>query len=221
MLITGTPPAEQVTYDIAGIYFRLAWGSGNMRETAYVSYPFGGGSFQVHAASVRVEFPSGFTPAAVLNQGIPSVGGFISEGHRSEQHRKPTLVVNPRILATPDAILSRTFFAPPRAVGYRLYTPEDPDLFAACRFVVDQAFWGAGSVGVLARDGDNVTPYRGNSNELDISSDGTNASQRATKNANDWTVLMPQAIGVIVQPFFDSDAPLSIQVGVEWILDLG
>lgn len=199
-------PAEQSSYDILGLYMRVSWGSGNMRETAYVSYPYGGGSFQLHAGAVRIELPQGFDATAPLNQGIPTIGGFVSEGRRSEAHRPPTLIVNQRWLSEVTSLVGRTYFAPPRAVGYRLWTSEDPDQNAGCRIVVEQAFWGAGAPGASSRDASNATVFRGNSNELDVDATGSNASQRATRNVNDWTLLLPYSIGITVGITFDSGA---------------
>lgn len=218
---SGQTPPERQAYNIEGVYLVVSWGAGFARERAFISYPFGGGSFQVHGASVRVETPGGLQSAGtgVSGEGIPIVGGFLSQSERSQSDIPPVLLTSLRDIGDAGPI---DVWAPPRAIGYRLWTITDLDsvaIFPTASAVlkVQQLTWLAGAAVAFTLDGTNVTAYRGNSNELDVS--GSNAWQRATRNASDWTRLVQRSIGVRITNVNADEAAAAI--GVEWILDLG
>lgn len=217
----GLQPPEVLAYNIGGLYLQVEWGVGNYRERAFVSYPYGGGSFQLQAAALRVAVPSGlrslFAGAPVS---FPVIGGWVSPGERSQLLQPPTLLTN--ALDVTDAV-PRAFWCPPRARGYRLHTAQDQDAVAPSTVIIAQqlttSIIGPG-VAVRQIDGTNVTAYSGNSNELDVSGPGLgNAWQRATRNLLHFTPLHPQAVGVLVKTVGAQSGDAII--GVEWLLDLG
>jgi hypothetical protein len=215
----GILPPERAAYDIDGVYLAVSWGNGFSRERAFVSYPYGGGSFTLHGSQIRVELPGGLQSAGegVTGEGIPLIGGFATMSERSQAFMPPTLLTGLRTVAHGTPVLA---YAPPRAVGYRLWTVTDSDdvpaTFANSNvYRVEELIWLAGTPTVLAIDGTNVEPYRGNSNTLDVS--GGNAFQRATGDGSDWRHLNPRAIGLRLSASEEADS----SIGVEWILDLG
>lgn len=226
--IGGTRFAPEVTnYRIRGIYVRAFWGTGNAMEVAYVSWPFGGCSIPLHGALVRVEVPSGFDLTALdPGQFIPTLQGFVSPNARRDggMQSPPTLLTSTQPMPSAAAqIAGVDFWAPPRAVGYRLYTTVDADGLAGFtpQVQVQQALWlGGVPTSVAAMDGTNVELYRGNSSTLDQSLAAGNAQYRATGQPNDWRRLLPGSVGIHVS-IPNGQNGRDIDVGVEWMLDLG
>lgn len=209
-------------WGLTGIYLLVEWGTMNAREQAFVQYPYGGGSFMVHAASVRVSLPSGLVNP-VSGAAAPMLGGFMSAGVRSQSNIPPTVVAGTaELLVAEDVGVPRVFYAPPRAVGYRLYTTVDPDsLTPQTYFRVEEVRWLSGAPLGTIIDATNESLYSGESNTLEVN--GGQASQRATRAAANWRHLAPTSVGVqVTAATGDGSAPPEgLDVGVEWILDLG
>lgn len=211
---------EQGQYGITGLYVILTWGVGNAVQRCFVTYPYGGGSFMVHGALVRVEVPSSFTPPDAPNTATPLIGAFVSVGRRAQSLLPPTLMC---VGADPDINGVTNFYAPPRAVGFRLWTNSEADSTTlSLRFAVTALSWANGLIqqSVLTT---NATPYSGeNSNALDLDDTSALAAQRVTSHAGNWTHLDPRAVAVRVEQIGVNEMGVgSIPVGIEWILDLG
>lgn len=221
------PPDEVRNYDIAGLYVRVWWGTGNSREGAYVSWPWGGLTLQLHGADVRVELPGGYN----LDQGnpgtfLPLLQGFISPGCRRDggMLSPPTLITKTKSMGSAaEMVAGVDFAAPPRACGYRLYTHVNLDNLVVGfnpQVVVSTILWQGGLPAPLASlDATNASLYRGNSSELEVGNPGS-AWNRATGQPNDWRRFSPLASGLHVS-IPNGVNGTNIDVGVEWILDIG
>jgi hypothetical protein len=218
----GIPPPELAQYNMFGIWVRVKWGMGAATDNCYVSYPWGGATFIIHGSSFEVSIPPGLMNYQEPSTCQPFIGAFAAPctgGVRSV--RPPTLLVGTQalVIGTPAV-----FPAPPRSVGYRLYTANPVDDNAggvanpSAAFIVRQLGWNNGQFTNFAIDTTNADVYRsGLSNVLETSIDLSTAQQRATRTPYDWTTLAPVAQAISVT---QSNGP-AVALGVEWVLDLG
>jgi hypothetical protein len=216
-LVAGIPPDNQVftRYQVPGSQgpcpVRIEYGTGQAQESVIIDYPWGGGSFAITAAHVRVYVVA---PAAVITNGVVGqarLGGFLTGRvtQRSQPLTVPTFTIVPVSLAAAGG--SQIFWAPNRAIGFRLFTSDQLSSWtsgAAAGIVATQVISPAASIQSDGIDGKN-----GASNGVllpdDYGGQGGSGSQ--------WFKLNPMATGVSVQ---NTDSLFAHAVGVQWIIDL-
>lgn len=214
----GAPPEALLAggYNLGGLYVRVYWGLGHAAERAYVDYPFGGTTFQLSGAFVRVEFPPGLSIVASAN--VPNYGGFVAPCVAGRNlTRPPTLTSSSQIIGGGAAI---SYPIPPRARGYRLYFGAAPPVGTGTNLPL-QITQGAfqGFVQPVTFDDDSAWAFQGRSAQ-NRQAQGL-GSLDGSFNAQDTSYqdLDPRAEYVTVTNPANAGA-VNVNVGVVWQLDL-
>lgn len=179
----------------------VQFGTGNVMEVAECDYPFGGCTFEVRAANLRVMFAqvgqNFTTPSAAV--GLPMLGAFISPGtSRSKSLMPPTWTTAPNDLdAAGGAAPAKTFCAPKRAVGYRVWMTNA--VTTSSMTITQGDYTGSGSF---------QTDF--------VNADMRKQPQGVMPDAQ-WIALNPRATAITITNIEAAGRT----VGVTWILDFG
>jgi len=189
----------QTLYNTVPFVLCVQFGTGNVTETAFLDYPFGGGTFELRASSVRVYM------LTLQFQGQPAAfgraqgGAFISPGSsRAKSRMAPTFTSGLQSFTNGGAGSVWCFNAPERAVGYRVYMS---DAVSTSSVTVQQGTYTG------------VAPF--------LQTDFVNADMRKQPQGvmpyEDWIALNEAATAITLT----NNEAAARTMGVVWVLDLG
>lgn len=128
----------------ADIKIRLDWGVGDASESALIDYPYTGGTFQIHGATVRVYLVS----TNFINATRPPLLNLWMSPTQSG--RGSADILSPTYTRTGQSVLpssTNDYAIPARAVGYRIAVTDGNS--GLDKLVVSQFAGGAGTVQAL------------------------------------------------------------------------
>jgi hypothetical protein len=196
LVVNNVNPDNQVdtlTATGAPAYMKLQYGTAEAYEEVLFDYPWGGLTFQVSAAMVRLYAPQPF----VATTRPPRLGAFIS-GKNTVGLTQPSRLTFTVLPVAIGALATVTFYPPNRAVGYRLFTTGTVGGTLGTFQLIQVSIAAAG----LCFDANNFSP------------DGI----QGPPAEEGFFRLIPQAQALQV---VSQDAANSHNVGVIWMLDVG
>lgn len=139
-LVVGPPPDTQIDQGLCKV--RLEWGVAGAMEEASVDYPWAGGTFSIHAATVRV-----YGPLDVVRQNNVQTqfAAFITPGaNRDNSNMNPSFTTGTLPITGPGG--QATFDIPPRARTYLPFITDVLQTGDATGAKVDQIWQGNGNI---------------------------------------------------------------------------
>lgn len=189
-------PRNQTGLPLATLKARLTWGGGgangggSAQEIALVDYPAGGAVYTVLGTNVKVDIVWTM-PGVGVNDAAPLLGGWVSHGHAAA---RPWLAG----LQEPSRGGNAVLLVPPRARGYRVFSPSGLD----------------GSTIVVIQQSGEATPLTVQRDTWSLSALASQDWDWPSSRAQ-WYPLHPDAQTLVVTP------PVGPSYSVQWMLELG